>query len=469
MSTNLFFQAYRRTSPLRLVPLSIFSKMRGIFVVTVFCSMILFGCAAQQMKQPVTGDSQKLAEYWPSTACRNCHGKIYEQQTESMHAWAFENPVFKAQYFGELMLAVQGNDELRQEADKCIACHAPVAFLKYGGHITSQDQIVLDQAGVTCDFCHTLTGFKGEKPGGGNYVSTPGEDKFGPFKHAYNWHHLYAKFQTTSEFCAVCHNDVNHHGLEIKSTYTEWKKSPYAQRGIGCQNCHMNLHGFLVDDKPAYESGQASTMSMGPSYMRNRLYSHRFPGAHSKTQIEGALMLGLRIDSAEISPGEDVTIYLHVFNKKAGHTLPSGSADLRVLWLELSADIDGKTVQIPAAVTSHNEVYDVAGRGAFDGEILGGDVPEGSRLYRTIYLDKNGERTLSSYDAVQIVFDNRLRAEELRKETFHFSVPIDIKGPVIFIARLNYLRYPGSFAARLGIPKTEPVELASAKKEIRIR
>jgi hypothetical protein len=37
--------------------------------------------------------------------------------------------------------------------------------------------------------------------------------------------------------------------------------------------------------------------------------------------------------------------------------------------------------------------------------------------YSTEYVDKTGKQTLSSYDAVNITFDNRLKAAEIRKET----------------------------------------------------
>ncbi|MBI5632482.1 MAG: hypothetical protein HZA15_03275 [Nitrospirae bacterium] len=408
-----------------------------------------------------------MAEFESSTMCRGCHGKIVEQHEESMHAKSFSNPVFQAQYFRELLPQLSQHQDLKKDADKCIACHDPIAFIRNKGHITNPQQTIQNLSGIVCDFCHRISAYKGEQPEGGNFIAMPGESKFGPFKHASDRHHAYHELQTKSEFCGICHNDVNHEGVEIKSTFTEWKESIYAKKKIHCQDCHMNLQGFLTDNKPVFDSGQAASMTLGPNYKRNKLYTHKFPGAHAKTQTADALMLGLSVDKSDASPGEDVALNIHIFNKKVGHSMPSGSADLRMLWLELIANVDGKIISIPA--TSGKDAYDVAGRGGFDKEIIAADVPEGSRMFRSIYLDREGKQTLSSYNATRIAFDNRLKAEELRKERYYYRIPKDARGVVTFTARVNYLRYPSSFARSLGIDKTEPVELAAAKKEVRIR
>ncbi|MBI5076506.1 MAG: hypothetical protein HZB62_15250 [Nitrospirae bacterium] len=432
----------------------------------VTIALLLGGCVSGQSQQsaPV---QHVLTEFESSIMCRGCHGKIVEQHEESMHAKSFSNPVFQAQYFRELLPKLPKQQDLTKDADKCIACHDPIAFIKNKGHIESPQQTVQNLSGIVCDFCHRISAYKGEQPEGGNFIATPGESKYGPFKHASDRHHAYHELQTKSEFCGICHNDVNHEGVEIKSTFTEWKESAYARKKIHCQDCHMNLQGFLTDDKPVFDSGQAASMTLGHNYKRNKLYTHKFPGAHAKTQTAEALMLELSTDKSEASPGEEVALNVQIFNKKVGHSMPSGSADLRMLWVELVASVDGKMVAIPA--TPGNDVYDVAGRGILDKEIIAGDVPEGSRMYRSIYLDKHGKQTLSSYNAARITFDNRLKAEEIRKERYQFRIPKDATGTVIFMARINYLRYPSSFARSLGIEKTEPVELAAAKKEIRIR
>ncbi len=424
-------------------------------------TLLIGGCATGQDQQAASAQAA-VAKFESSIMCRGCHSKIVEQHEESMHAKSFSNPVFQAQYFGELLPLLPQHQDLKKDADKCIACHDPIAFIINKGYITSPQQTIHNLSGIVCDFCHRISAFKGERPEGGDFIATPGESKFGPFKHASDRHHAYHELQTKSEFCGICHNDVNHEGVEIKSTFSEWKESTYASRKINCQDCHMNLQGFLTGNKPVFDSGQAASMTLGPNYKRNKLYTHKFPGAHAKTQTADALTLELSVDKSEAAPGEDVALNVDVFNKKVGHSMPSGSADLRMLWLEVVANVDGKIIRIPAA--PGKDLYEVAGQGAFDT-----DVPEGSRMYRSIYVDKGGKQILSSYNAAKIVFDNRLKAEEIRKERYYFRIPKDAKGQVTFTAKINYLRYPGSFASSLRIEQIEAVELAGAKKEVKIK
>jgi hypothetical protein len=443
---------------------------RGLVFLILLGGVLLFlsGCMtdpAVKVQMPKSGD------YVPDTSCRNCHGKIYEQYSQSMHAVAYGNHVFQAQYFNELIPLAKGDSALLAEADRCIACHAPVASVKGAGHILSREEVSDNQSGVNCDFCHTLKGVKGEPPGSANYIPTPGEDKFGPFRHDTNWHHIYSEFQTQSEFCGLCHNDVNHNGLEIKSTYTEWKNSSYARKNIDCQNCHMNLLGFMIREQAAYESGRAATMTVGQAYWRNRLYSHWFPGAHDKSQLGSAVALSLNIatDRQEAAPGEVVHLTIDLGNEKVGHSMPSGSADLRLLWIELAVQVDNKIISIPAVSANGKDLYDISGKGKLDSDILREDVPEGSRIYRSIYVDKHGRQTLSSYNAMRIAFDNRLKADEVRKEHYSFTVPKDAKGLMTFTAMVKYLRYPSGFAAGLNIDKVAPVILSAATKELKIR
>ncbi|NIR43529.1 MAG: hypothetical protein GWM93_10450, partial [Gemmatimonadetes bacterium] len=181
--------------------------------------------------------------YWPSSQCRSCHASIFEQQLQSMHARSFTNPVFQAQYFGELLPKVESNPRLRRDARGCIACHAPVNYILKKGNVTTPQDVDPEMSGVTCDFCHTVEGYRHESPGNGNYISAPGDQKLGPFYYgpALSWHRRYSELHTKSEFCAICHNQVNRHGLEIKATFTEWRDSVYQAKGIECQDCHMNV------------------------------------------------------------------------------------------------------------------------------------------------------------------------------------------------------------------------------------
>jgi len=435
---------------------------RWMRVLTALCFGALFSpshASALDLPPPA-----KYPEYQPSSSCRICHEKQYVQHQESLHARSFSDPVFQAQYFKELLPPAAESPELAKEADRCIACHSPISFQKKKGRAGPEREFEENLSGVVCDFCHRVGAYKGAQPGGGNFMSSPGDMKFGPFKVTKSdWHHIYHELQTKSEFCAICHNDVNHLGLEIKSTFTEWRASAYAQRGIQCQDCHMSTRGYLTDGRPVFESGKATVMTVGSSVERALLYSHRFPGTKAKAQMESALSLDLKIDRESAAPGDEVAVRLEVVNRHAGHSIPTGSADLRLLWLELSVETPGGSVLLPAVTTAPELPYDVAGGGS-DAELLGADVPAGSRIYRSIFVDAAGAPTLSSYRAARIAFDNRIKAEEVRTEKYTFRVPADAREPLTFTARVRYLPYPGSFARSLAIPPAVPHLVAETGK-----
>jgi len=408
---------------------------------------------------------ERKQDYWPSTMCRDCHRKIYDQHSQSMHAASFTNPVFQAVYFKDLLPRAFENTSYFVEAESCIACHSPLSYIEVKGPIISKEQVNPELLGVTCDLCHTVRGYRGENPGGGNFISEPGTQKLGPFRHSSNWHHEYSELQTKSEFCGICHRRVNRNGLEIISTFTEWGRSRYAMAGIQCQDCHMNVNGFLTAGKPVYETGKAAHMTLGYSPERERLYTHRFPGAHSKTEVAGALRISIEVSQSIIRPGDEIEINLYVDNSKTGHKMPSGSAELRLVYIDMKATAGERVISIPAISTSSDQ-YDIAEMERFDGTIPGGGSQTAKRIYRAVCVDDEGRQTMLSYDAVRIVFDNRLNADEVRKEIYRFKIPEDSAGKLNLVARLYYLRYPDSFASQFGIPPAEAVEIASAEKSV---
>jgi cytochrome c554/c'-like protein len=404
-------------------------------------------------------------DYQASNSCKNCHANIYEQYVESMHSRSFENPIVKTVFFDVLLPRAKNNNNLSSEVSACIACHAPLTFVRIGGDLSSFPDEGHYIPGVECDLCHTVSGYTGSKPEGGNFISKPSVKKLGPFQYKEDHHRSYSELHTKSEFCAICHNRTNRYGLEIISTFSEWKESAYAEQGIECQDCHMNVQGFLTAGKPVYESGTAAQGTLIDSKKRDKLYTHRFPGAHSESQVIGAITLDIQIDASAVEAGKDMMIYVAVDNSKSGHKLPTGSAELRLLYLDLVAEVGGRTVHI-AANSLNKEMFDVSGKGRFDSEIIGKDILPGSRIYRAICIDPEGQQALFSFDAKEIIFDNRLEASEIRQEFFTFQVPDDVGMEFTLVASLKYLRYPRSLADRLGIARANAIELATVRKEI---
>lgn len=412
---------------------------------------------------------RKKVGYDASKMCKGCHVKIHEQQSHSMHARSYVNPVFQAQYFREVLPQAYSAPRLFKEARSCAACHMPVAYQMSGGRLVTGKQVDPRMSGVTCDLCHRISGYRGKEPHNGNFIASPGEEKYGPFLCATNWHHVYLKFQTTSEFCAVCHESVNQLGVRVKPTYTEWRASPHARKGIQCQDCHMNAKGYLIDSKAEYDSGKAAIMTtVGSAPERAKLYSHRFPGARTRTQLDNAVPLRISTDKTRVMPGDDLTITVQVDNERTGHRMPSGSIELRYVWLDLHAVAGDKHIDIPATSQTDPPGYDVGGARAEDRASLGEAFPPGKRVYRAVFVDSEGKQTHSMIEAARKVFDNRLNTAAVRTERYTWRVPPGIEGPVQLVARLNYVAYPQAFATKLELPPAATTLVSRAQCTIAV-
>jgi len=230
----------------------------------------------------------------------------------------------------------------------------------------------------------------------------------------------------------------------------------------------MNVDGFLTAGLPRFAFGKAAAMTLGSSPQRERLYTHQFPGAHSKTQIEGAIGLGIEATSPDDSQNHTLELVVTVDNSRTGHSMPSGSADLRLLWVEVTVRIGNEAVGQPAVILEpepldESSAYSIAGRGRFDSILLGPEIPKGSRVYRAIFIDGAGKATLDSYNAVAKLFDNRLKAAEKRKESYQFRIPEGAKGDITIKAILKYLPYSSTFTNRFGLPLPEAVTVAQGE------
>ena len=421
-----------------------------------------------QVERRLPPRETKPMGYQPSGMCKGCHVHINEQQSVSMHARSYENPVFQAQYYREVVPQARTDPRLAEEARSCAACHMPVAHLKRGGELVIGKHVDPKMSGVTCDLCHRISGHEGDEPLNGNYIASPGQEKYGPYRHAGNWHHVYLKFQTQSEFCAVCHESVNQLGVRVKPTYTEWKASSYAKKGVDCQDCHMNAKGYLIDDVAEYEHGKAAVMTLGSAPERSKLYSHHFPGARTGTQLDNALPLAISADRSTVAPGDDLAITVEVDNKRTGHKMPSGSIELRFLWLDLQAVMGGRRIDIPARSLTTPAGYDVGGTLPEDRAALGAAFPSGKRVYRAVFVDGEGKQTHSMIDAARKIVDNRLETAAVRTERYAWRVPSDAKGSVQLVARLNYVAYPLSFATRLDLPPASTTLVSKAQHTLTV-
>jgi nitrate/TMAO reductase-like tetraheme cytochrome c subunit len=405
--------------------------------------------------------------FFQSEMCRNCHSDIYDQHQESMHARSLSNPAFRAMYFDHMLPEGLADPEVKALTDECFKCHNPIYYYyAQQGHATPADPRFTPTEAVTCDFCHTITGFTGRTPGNGNYIVSPGTTKYGPFPGDNDWHQAYNKLYTKSEYCAICHNSSKSHDLPIKSTYSEWRESEFARRGVDCQDCHMSVYGFQLDGVSYFMKGRVAQMTGMETRTRPKVFTHRFPGAHEQSQIFGNPSVEVRLPHLARA-GDEITIEVRVNNSRVGHSMPSGSSEIRMLWMELTALPGEAPVLIPARSRSGEApAYDVAGATDFDRTSFGSMIPAGSRLYRTVFDGVDGYPTLINHEAARVAFDNRLRSAEVRAELYTFRIPERYNGMMSIEAQVKYTPYPPGYAKILNIPEPEPVTISSARADL---
>lgn len=380
--------------------------------------------------------------------CGGCHEEIYAQWNGSMHSMAHKDPVYEK-------LFIMASRETNSTFDAfCTKCHASIDYL--AGNIPSKDNYnvsKISEKGVSCDFCHTVNASSGI--GNGAFISSPGRIKRGPFNDSnYSTFHstAYSDLLTRAEFCGMCH-DVRHpfNGLALENTYTEWKEGPYNET-TPCQHCHMTPGVTKFVPNPGRAAAGAP--------IRENIFTHYFIGGNAmlpgllgsaeherlaKERLKSAAKL--EIENIDLV-NDSLNLRLRVTNTGAGHKLPTGLTEARMIWLDIDVrDASGKTI-FRSGGTDEN-----------------GYVDHDAVKYHTVFGDANGASTEKVWLADKILSDNRIPPKGHSIEYYNFTIPRDAKKPVTISARLNYVSASQELSDLLfGEGKVRPpvIEMASA-------
>jgi len=152
-------------------------------LVALFATVVAIPGNAADPAPPPAGDAalgtQPYDRFESDDTCAECHADIAAQHRQSMMSQAFVHEWDEIEYF-ELALPHSEKDEkVAGIRAGCNGCHAPLAFL--AGDIPPQRPAEGSRAneGVSCDVCHSITGFQGEVPFNFNYIIAPGDVKQG--------------------------------------------------------------------------------------------------------------------------------------------------------------------------------------------------------------------------------------------------------------------------------------------------
>ncbi|MBX3274435.1 MAG: hypothetical protein KF729_29490 [Sandaracinaceae bacterium] len=244
--------------------------------------------------------------------CGACHEDHFDEWAGSPHAASARSPVLEAML--PEVEAVWG----ARARDACVSCHAPA-------HAPGDE-------GIGCVSCHAAAGNHAERDGAlvvdlARPIAGPFGDTGPTLAHATRR----GAFLASPSLCGTCH-ELTGPNLVREPTLTEYRASPAAAEGITCADCHLPDAG----ERPL--ASDATTP--------RRVRSHRFVGfdppwgaapeeaAAAAERTRALLAEALSLEVERDAGGVRVTLA----NVGAGHSVPTGAAFLRDLWVDVEVD-----------------------------------------------------------------------------------------------------------------------------------
>ncbi len=363
--------------------------------------LLLIGCGNAQ-PSPTSGLSQ--AELMDPKTCGSCHAEHYTEWSGSMHAYASDDPLFIA--------LNQRAQEQGQVGALCVNCHAPLA-VRMGATTDGTNLATVAESlkGVSCYFCHQVD----QVTDSHNATLHLANDNVmrGDFSgalpnaaHGSVYSELHDRDQLASAaLCGSCHDVVNGHGTAIERTFAEWQASAFAApNGNTCGQCHM-----------AQGTAQAPIADVAGAPPRTR-HSHQFPGVDLALQdfpeadaqrqaVQTLLDTTLQTALCVRGTGSNASIQVIADNVASGHDWPSGAAQDRRAWFEVSAFANGAELYHSGNVPTGTDPTALA-----DVDLW---------LVRDCMLDANGNAVNGLWDAASV--DSNLLPGQL---TFDPSSPL---------------------------------------------
>jgi len=379
-------------------------KTKLHFLILAFALLFLGAKFGESLKGPIEKETPPQS----SSVCKECHREIHAAWKNSLHAIAVDDPMFMASYM-EAHLESAGEAKFL-----CLRCHAPLTRLNNDFDLKQE----ITREGVSCDFCHSIKAVFLDKEGDPFVLDKTGT-KIGPLSNTASPAHktMATPIFKLSQFCGGCHQYTNNYGVTILGTYSEWENSPYPQKNVHCQNCHMPLTDGNVVEPQVKEGSQ------------KKINLHAISAAHSNEQLQRAVKLEVRKIEKD---SNFIYVEVALTNVGSGHFVPTG--------------IPSRKLILSAEVRTPNEYY------------------VHQRVYQRILKDKEGKNVEKIHgfftQSTDVELDTRLRPFEPRLESFVFALPKSNK--ITVTLKLEYL-----FVANVLTPTELRIKMADISKELR--
>lgn len=359
-----------------------------------------------------------------SKKCSRCHGEIYAQWKESIHAksTALKDPIH-ALFYG-LVVGNPRVEGVRMGGNKnkypvCLQCHSPAAAKEGKTQLNAKESF---SEGVNCIACHSLTEFKGtkKKSGGLNlgmkaykYSNNQLQGSKGSVSLL---HQEFGKggvannpdLFRTSKACLGCHDQRNNS-----------KKVPLCRTGgeimtaggsTTCQTCHMPVI--------------------------NGITNHTMVGGHSAEMVSKGLVM--TINATKVANTLQVKVNA---TNLLPHNFPTG-APFRNFYIMVTAqDSNGNTLW--ESSKSH-------------------PMKDDKQAMFMYVIGNHDNQPTSPPKATKILSDTRLKPNETR--ILNYKIPS--KDVVVVVAKAYYDLLPvpikNKFASKLPKHLLDPKEIAKA-------
>jgi hypothetical protein len=267
----------------------------------------------------------------------------------------------------------------------------------------------------------------------------------------------YAPIQSASLFCAPCHQG-SFWGVPIYESYSEWLASPYAEKGITCQNCHMHPDSVTTNFAPGRGGLERDPLTIP---------SHYDFGSRDSAFLASSVTMKTVGTVAD----DTLRVSVAITNATVGHHIPTDQPMRNLILLVRVTDARGKEL----SYSGKNTIPYWGGQG---------DPAEGNyeglpgKGFAKILYEKNPQYVSSSKSALQkqispapqwrivnILSDNRIPALATDVSVYDFRV----KGTDLPVTVKTELIYRRTFKNWAVMKKWDLKDIVLARNEERIR
>ncbi|HKG60436.1 MAG TPA: multiheme c-type cytochrome [Pyrinomonadaceae bacterium] len=444
-----------------------------------------------------------VEQFFSANRCVGCHQDTHTAWSESLHRNAAREPFYRESV--DILLRTRGIEFTRH----CESCHTPVAL--FSGALTKDAPrqqapfTPLDDEGVTCTVCHSITAARLD--GTGSFTirrpallaKEDGTPIFGNFTDEQiladvpgHKRAVMRPLLRQPEFCATCHkvdapaelNGYKH--IRGFSAYDEWQQSgasheavsPYyrTEERVDCRGCHMpkieSLHDRAAKNGVISSHQWLGANTAAPLFYGQTKQVERIKEFLSSKVINADIFALKRESTGEmfhelasgsqlpLMPGEEVTAEVVVANRKAAHSFAPEVRDLYEIWVAFEAVDDQGKVLMRSGFLKPDGMLD-----------------ESAHVYKAILLDEDA-RPITRHQIwlTNVVgYNNAIPAGRSDIARFRFRLPANLKttgsGAVTLKATVNYRRFTQeytNFVLRQQEKKLTIPIVRMAESEVRI-